>query len=167
MLTVFVGLTTLAILLQMLILAGMFVSLRKTAASVTAMQSKLNDQVLPLVARIRTLVDESGPDVQLTLANLAETSVLLRAQAVKIDAAVTGVVEVARTQAQAAGEVAARTMDRVDQTAHAVQSAVITPVRHISALLQGIVVGFGDFTGRRKVQRTTQAKAAARDEMFI
>jgi outer membrane murein-binding lipoprotein Lpp len=165
MLTAFVAVTALAVILQMLILAGLYFSMRKTGERVTAMQAKLNEQLLPLLAKLRVIVDESAPKLQTTLENVAQTTTIVRAQAEKIDHAVTGAVQVASDQVHAAGELAARTMERVDDTAHAVQHAVIAPVRKLSALLGAVAVGFGDFSGRRKVDRTKSA--VPKDQMFV
>ncbi len=84
----------------------------------------MNEQVLPLVEKVRGMVDESAPKIQTMITNLTETSNLVRAQAGKIDEAVTEIVDMARTQAGQANVLATRTMQRVDLTAAAMQHAV-------------------------------------------
>jgi len=160
----FVAVTSVAVVLQTLILAGMFFSTRKMSQRMEALSVKVENDVLPLVATVRGIVDESAPKIQTVIRNVAETSDLVRAQAGHIDAAVTEIVDIARTQAGNAGVLAERTIQRVDHVAETIQHTVSSPMRHASALLEGVMAGFGEFVGGRKARR---AKAVPSDEMFI
>ncbi len=164
LLIAFIAVTSVAVVLQMLILAGMYASTRKMSQRVDALQLRVNEQVLPLVEKVRGLVDESAPKIQTMMTNLSETSVIVRAQADKIDEAVTEIVKIARTQADNAGVLATRTMERVDMTAEALQRTVTSPARHLSALMEGVAAGFGELLGGRKVRR---AKVVPKEDMFI
>ena len=108
LLIVFIAVTSVAVVLQTLILAGLYFSVRRMMERTQSLQQKMNDQALPLVAKVRSFVDESTPKLQLVVTNVAESSELLRAQAAKIDEAVTKITDVARTQAERAGELAER-----------------------------------------------------------
>jgi methyl-accepting chemotaxis protein len=165
LLIAFIAVTSVAVVLQTLILAGMFFSTRKMGQRIEALSTKVEEQVLPLVEKVRGIVDESAPQIQTVITNLTETSNLVRAQAGQIDEAVSEIVSIARTQAGNAGELAERTMQRMDHAAEAVQHTVTSPMRHLSALMEGVMAGFGEFVGGRKVRRTT--KAVPSDEMFI
>jgi methyl-accepting chemotaxis protein len=160
----FVAVTSVAVVLQTLILAGMFFSTRKMGQRMEVIASKVENDVLPLMATVRGMLDESGPKIQSVITNVAETSNLVRAQAGQIDAAVTEIVGIARTQAGNAGVLAERTMLRVDHAAETLEHTVTSPMRHASALMEGVMAGFGEFIGGRKVRR---AKAVPTDEMFI
>jgi methyl-accepting chemotaxis protein len=164
LLITFIAVTSIAVVLQTLILAGMYASTRKMGKRMEAMQQKVNEQVLPLVEKVRGLVDASAPKIENIVTNLSETTDLVRAQAGKIDEAVTEITEIARTQAGNAGALAARTMERVDIVAEAAQHTVTSPMRHISAMVEGVMAGFSEFVGARKVRR---ARAVPDDEMFI
>ena len=160
-----IAVTSVAVVLQTAILFGMYLSTRKLSQRLTELSVKVETDVLPLAAKVRALVDENAPKVETVLANLAQTSDLVREQAVKIDAALTEVVTVARTQAANAGELAERTMQRVDHAAGTVHNAVTAPLRQLSALVEGLVAGVTEFAGIRRVRRST--KAVPTDEMFI
>ena len=164
LLIAFVAVTSVAVVLQTLILAGMFVSTRKMSRRMEALSAKMEEQVLPLVEKVRGIVDESAPKIQTVISNLAQTSELVRTQAGQIDEAVTEIIGIARTQAGNAGILAERTMQRVDHAAEVVQHSVTSPMRYVSALMEGVMAGFGEFVGGRKVRR---AKAVPSDEMFI
>lgn len=154
LLIAFIAVTAVAVVLQTLILAGMFISVRK-----------MIEQLLPLLEKVRGLADESTPKIQTVITNVAETSELVKAQAVKIDGAVTEIVGLARNQAERANGLASRTMERVDHTAAAVQNAVTTPVRHLSGLAEGVLAGISQFVGWRRERPRT--KAVPNDDMFI
>jgi uncharacterized protein YneF (UPF0154 family) len=165
LLTAFVAVTAVAVVLQMLILAGMYFAMRKMMERTEALQLKINEQALPLLEKVRGLVDESTPKIQTVIANVAETSEMVRSQAGKIDGLVTEFVGFAHNQAERANGLANRTLERVDHTAAAMQSAVTTPVRHLSGLVEGLLVGIGQLVGGR--QERQRAKAVPKDDMFI
>ena len=165
LLIAFIAVTSVAVVLQTLILAGMFFSTRKMGQRIEALSTKVEEQVLPLVEKVRGIVDESAPQIQTVITNLTETSNLVRAQAGQIDETVTEIVSIARTQAGNAGELAERTMQRVDHAAGTVHNAVTAPLRQLSALVEGLVAGVTEFAGIRRVRRST--KAVPTDEMFI
>ena len=164
LLIAFIAVTAVAVVLQMLILAGMYFTTRKTSKRIDALSTRVNEQVLPLVEKVRAIVDASAPGIQTVVTNLTETSTLVRQQAGQIDEAITEIVGIARTQAGNAGELAARTMQRVDRTAEVLQNTVSAPMRRLSALMEGVVVGLGEFAAGRKARRS---KAEPSDNMFI
>jgi methyl-accepting chemotaxis protein len=160
----FVAVTSVAVVLQTLILAGMYFSIRKMGERMEALSRRVEEQALPLVEKVRGMVDESAPKIQMVVTNLAETSTLVRKQAGQIDEAVTEIVGIARAQAGRADELATRTMQRVDLTAERLQHTVNSPMRHLSALMEGVTAGLGVLVSGRKSQ---SSKAASNDEMFI
>ncbi len=172
LLIAFVGVTSVAVVLQTAILAGIYFATRKAGERMEALVIQVNEQVLPLVERVRGIVEEIAPSIQTAVTNLAETSALVREQAGnisdqagKINETITEIVDLTRSQARQAGVLADRTMQRVDLTAAAMQHAVMSPVRRLSALLEGVTVGVGEFVGgQRKAKRD---KVGPTDEMFI
>jgi ABC-type transporter Mla subunit MlaD len=128
-------------------------------------QKRVNEQLLPLLEKVRGLVDENTPKIQTVITNVAETSDLVKSQAVKIDGAVTEIMGLARSQAERANGLASRTMERVDRTAATVQNAVTTPVRHLSGLADGVLAGITQFIGMRRGR--SRSKAVPDDDIFI
>jgi uncharacterized protein YneF (UPF0154 family) len=165
LLIAFIAVTAVAVVLQTMILGGMFVAMRKMIERTEALQLRLNEQALPLLEKVRGLVDESTPKIQAVIANVEETSGLVRSQAGKIDEAMTEFVGMARSQAERANGLANRTLERVDHTASAVQNAVTAPVRHLSGLVEGLLAGIGQLAGVRRER--PRGKAAPNDDMFI
>lgn len=163
-LTIFVAVTAVAVVLQMLILAGMYFATRKLSQRVTELSYKVETEVLPIAGQVRTFMEEGAPKIQSLLTDVAETSSLVRAKAVQVDATLGEVLTVVRTQANNAGVLAERTIARMDSAAASVQQAVTSPVRHFHAIIEGIAAGFGEFVGARKTQRP---RPVPKDEMFI
>ena len=67
-------------------------------------------------------------------------------------------------------ELVTRTLDRVEETSDLVQQGVVSPIRQLAALVQGLSVGF-DTLFRRKGGRGAREGAARRaaqdEELFI
>lgn len=160
----FIAVTSAAVVLQTLILAGMYFSTRKLSKRMEALSTRVEVQVLPLVEKVRGIVDENAPMIHSLVTNLTETSGLVRSQVVHIDQTVTEIVDLARTQAGRADLLATRTMQRIDITAGVLQHSVTSPVRHLSALKDGVMAGFGEFVSGRKARQT---KPVPSGEMFI
>jgi len=94
---------------------------------------------------------------------------VLRGQLERIDATVNDVVDRARLQIIRGDEMLTRTMDRVEQTTEIVQRTVVSPVRRVSGLMQGITVGLEYFfgRGRRNGGGRGERRPVPQDEMFI
>jgi hypothetical protein len=144
--------------------------MRRMMARTHALQEQLNSQALPAAKKVRSLVDESTPKLQSAVSHVAESAELLRAQAGKIDDAVTEILGIARTRAVEASELASRTMGRVDQTAAAVQATVNLPLRRVNGLVEGLVAAISHLATARAARRESRpapSESAAAEDMFI
>jgi len=169
-LIIFVAVTSVAVVLQAIIMLGMFITMRKTMARTQALQEQLNQQALPAVKKVRTLVDESTPKLESAVSHVTESAELLRAQVGKIDDAVSEIVELVRARAAEAGDLASRTMGRVDQTAAAVQATVNLPLRRFAGLVEGLVAAINHLATAKTARRqsgTEGAQRAPSEDMFI
>jgi hypothetical protein len=94
----------------------------------------------------------------------------MRAQVQRVDATVTDVVDRARLQVIRADELLSRTLDRVEQTSDMVHNTVISPVRQVSGLMQGITAGIEFLLGNRRRRNgggSDARRPVPQDEMFI
>lgn len=169
-LSLFVLLTGLSILLQAGILAGMFFTMRKSAEKMEALAGEIKTRVLPTVELAQSIMTEMQPRLQVIAENLEETSTTVRSQIERVDATVTDVVDRARLQVIRGDELLTRTLDRVEQTSDLVHKTVVSPVRQVSGLMQGLTVGL-EFLfsgrGRRNGGRREERRPVPQDEMFI
>jgi len=163
-LTAFVIVTAFAVVLQMLILAGMFLAVRKTSAKMESLAEDVKTKVLPTAELAHSMMAELRPKIETLVDNVSVSTSMMRTQLERIDATLTDIVDRTRLQVIRADEFVTNTMDKLEETREAVQRTVISPVRHISGLMHGVTVGLETLFSRQK------GRAAAnlpRDEMFI
>ena len=163
-LTAFVIVTAIAVILQMLILAGMFVAVRKTSAKMESLAEDVKTKVLPTAELAHSMIAEMRPKIETLVDNVSVSTGMMRTQLERIDATLTDIVDRTRLQVIRADEFVTNTMDKLEETRDAVQRTVISPVRRLSGLMHGVTVGLETLFSRQK------GRAAAnlpRDEMFI
>jgi hypothetical protein len=163
-LTAFVIVTAFAVVLQMLILAGMFFAVRKTSAKMESLAEDVKTKVLPTAELAHSMMAEMRPKIETLVDNVSVSTSMMRTQLERIDATLTDIVDRTRLQVIRADEFVTNTMDKLEETRDAVQRTVISPVRRLSGLMHGVTVGLETLFSRQK------GRAAAnlpRDEMFI
>jgi ElaB/YqjD/DUF883 family membrane-anchored ribosome-binding protein len=166
----FIALTGAAVLLQACLLAAMYLAMRKTSSRLEAIATEVKGKALPALDSAQTIMAEVRPRLQTITANVEDATTALRDQIHRVDAAVNDTVDRARLQVIRADELLSRTLDRVEQTTELVHNTVVSPVRQVSGLVQGITAGIGFLLGNR-VRRNGDSREARRpvpqDEMFI
>jgi len=167
-LTIFIALTGVAVLLQAGVLLAMYLAMRKTTNDLQALASEVRTKVMPSLGQAQEILSDLRPKLDAIAENVMETSTTVKAQVQRIDATVNDIVDRARLQVIRADELLSRTMDRVEHTSDFVQKTVVSPVRQISGLMQGITVGLEFlFAGRRRNGGREERRAVPQDEMFI
>lgn len=169
-LTIFIGVTAAAVVLQMLILAAMFFVMRRMAARIQSVTDDVQSRVLPLAedakkltTTVQGLLDTVRPKVEVVVENASTISTTAREQTQKMDVALTAFMDRARLQAIRADEMLTRTFDRVEDTSSKVQSTVMSPFRQLNAVLQGVGVGLETLFQKSRQPRNGRHN----DEMFI
>jgi hypothetical protein len=169
-LTIFIAVTAAAVVLQMLILAGMFFTMRKLSSRVTALADDLQPRLVPLLEETKKLTSDvqgmletTRPKLDAILDNVSTVSTTARQQTQKIDVALTGFMDRAKIQAIRADELVTRTFVKVENTSSKVQSTVTAPFKHLNGVLQGIGVGLETLLKKSKQPRNGRHN----DEMFI
>jgi methyl-accepting chemotaxis protein len=166
----FIAITGAAVVLQAGLLAGMYLAMRKSSAKFESLAEDVKSKALPTFSETQALLTELRPKLQLISDNLAEVTSTIRAQLQRVDAAVNDAVDRARLQVIRTDEMVTRTLDRVEAASDVVQKTVVSPVRQVSGVIQGVTAGLEYFLrnqgrkngGSRDVRRPVQ-----QDEMFI
>ena len=178
--TIFIAVTSAAVVLQACILVAMYVAVRKLGAkveslatevqtnvlpTVTSLASQMKEKVLPVVDTVQVMLLELRPKIDSVSDDITSTTGVVRAQVARIDAALTDVVDRTRLQVIRADEMVSHTMDKIEETGDMVRKTVVSPVRHISGVVRGVSTGFEVFFGAKR--RRKNGNGVASDEMFI
>jgi hypothetical protein len=168
--SVFIALTGIAVMLQAGILLAMYLAMRESGARVEAIAEEVKKKVLPAVEHAEAFLTEVRPKLQIIADNLQDSTTVLRAQVQRVDATVNDTVDRARLQIIRADELLSRTLDRVEQTSDMVHQTVISPIRQLSGMMQGITVALEFLFGgraRKNGGSREERRPVPQDEMFI
>lgn len=167
-LKIFIYATAVAVILQMFILLGLAISLRKTSSKVEALAGEVRARALPVLSSAETIINDSRGKIDIVMNNLVATTGTLKTQMDRLDATVNDVVDRARLQVIRADDIVTRTLDRVEETSEMVHHTVVSPVRQISGIMQGVSVGLSAFFGHnRSRRRRTGTRVTQDEELFI
>jgi ElaB/YqjD/DUF883 family membrane-anchored ribosome-binding protein len=143
--------------------------MRKSSERVEAIALEVKTKVLPTVEQAQAMLTEVRPKLEVIAENLQQSTTLVRSQLHRLDATVNDVVDRTRLQVIRADELLTRTLDRVEQTSDMVHETVISPIRQLAGLMQGITAGLEFlFAGRgRRNGGSDVRRPVPQDEMFI
>ena len=162
-LTIFIAVTSAAVLIQAGILFAMYLAVRQASARTEALASEVRSKVLPTVEMAQSILEDLRPKVEGIVNNFNESSVMARNQVARLDATMSDLLDRARLQVIRADELVSKALDRVEETGELVNKTVVSPVRQVSGLLQGLTAGLEFFFSGRRRSRD----GAVQDEMFI
>ena len=168
-LTIFIAITSAAVVLQMLIMAGMFFTVRKLSLHLKTVTDEVKTQALPLLESAKSLqadakriIDTSAPKFELVLDNAAAISTTAHAGIGRVESTVYDLLDRARLQIIRADEMVTHAMDSVEDTTEKVAHSVTSPIKHASGIMQGISTGVGAYFNQKRPRN-----AGPSDEMFI
>jgi len=166
----FIALTGIAVLLQAGVLVAMYITMRRSSARMEALAGEVKSKALPALETAQATLTELRPKLMVIADNLEHTTISLRSQVERMDAAVNDAVDRARLQIIRSDELLTRTLDRVEETSDMVHKTVVSPVRQFAGLIQGVTAGIEFLLGNRR-RRNGGSRESRRpvpqDEMFI
>src|SRR4051794_31087874 len=165
LLTAFIAVTAAAVVVQALILIAMYLALRKTSARMEALAEKVKTKMLPTADMVQSMIVEYRPKVDSVVANVAESTAMVRAQMQRVDGLLTDVVDRTRLQVIRTDELVNRTLDKVESATEVVQRSVVSPVRQISGIFHGVTAGLEYLVSNKRKPRN--GSGVPQDEMFI
>ena len=164
-LPIFVGVTAAAVVLQACILVALYVAVRKSSSRMEALATEVKTKVLPTADTAQAILVDLRPKIDTIVTNVKDSTNVVRGQIERLDATVSDVVDRTRLQVIRADELLNRTMDRIEETTEVVHKTVVSPVRHLSGLFQGVTAGL-EFLLNGKRRRRGDV-TVPQDEMFI
>jgi archaellum component FlaC len=162
----FIIFTAVAVMIQAGILVALYVAVRKTTGRVEALATEVTAKALPTIETAQAMLVELRPRVEDIVINVEQSARTVRAQMERLDATVNDIVDRTRLQVIRADELVNRTMDRVEETSDMVHRTVISPIRQLSGLMQGLSTGLEFFLGRKRRQ-PRDGMGVPQDELFI
>ena len=167
--SIFVALTGIAVILQEGVLLAIYIAMRKSTQHLEELAGDVKTKVMPTVTQAQEMIADLRPKIETIVGNFRDTTTVLRSEVQRVDAAVNDVIDRARLQVIRADELLGRTMDRVEQTSEMVHKTVVSPVKQISGLVQGITAGLEFLFGGRNRRNGggRERRPVPQDEMFI
>ena len=130
-----------------------------------ALATEVKTKVMPTVDTAQSMLVEWRPKIDNIASNVSETTTVVRGQVERLDATVTDIVDRTRLQVIRADELLNRTMDRIEETSDVVHRTVVSPVRQLSGIIQGLTAGLEFLLGGERRRR--HDVSVPQDEMFI
>ena len=162
----FIAATAFAVVLQVLILAGLYFAVRKTTQKLEALATEVHSKALPTMDTVHNFITEVRPKIDTLTTNAAESSTLVKHQLGRIDATLTDAMDRTRLQVIRADELLSRTMNRVEETSDVVHKTVMSPLRQVNGLMAALSTGVDVFLGQKR-RHGKNGMGVPQDEMFI
>ena len=169
LLTTFIAITSAAVVLQMFILLGIYLTVRRTTSQMQSIAADVQRRATPLIENARDLVADATPKVKEITSNLAEASANVKRHATPLGDTAVEIAVRAKKKVVQADEMVTRTLERVERTTGAVQNSVLSPVRHVNGILNAITVGIGSLLNQKRETKNQQRqRSTTGDEgMFV
>lgn len=166
LIAVFVVIAAVAIVIQMLVLVGLFLMVWKFYKQAMLVSREVRRHMDTVVTLATEVLAQSREPLRAAAMNMAEVSQMIRARAAVVDSALAGFLDQARAQFERLNFLAGSLMDRMESTAGVVERNVLGPLREFSALARGLTAGLDFFLFSRR--RSLAGREATQDEeMFI
>jgi uncharacterized protein YoxC len=158
-----------ALVVQVGILIGLFVQLKKTTEAINRMVTDLHTRMGPILTRTQILLDETQPKISALVEDASQVVYLARSQAQKVDRVMTEAADRLRGQLVRADRILTGALEAVEDAGTQVRRSFWGPVQKASALVQGIKIGLDVLRSRRgnSSASTREAIEAEDEELFI
>ena len=153
LLVIFLGLTSVAIVVQVCVLGGLFASVKKLSSSVEGLRLDMEQRLNPALADCRDVLGEAKQLLQnlhKATDNFTRISETVLHQVERVNAVIEDTTDRARDQIARADEVVTDAIEKMEATSAVVQQNVLAPIREVSAIIRGVSGGLHFlFVGRK------------------
>jgi len=163
----FVIVASIAIIMQALILAGMFLAMKKTSDHVIRVSSEINTKLLPVLEKTNFLLEDSRQRFSSVVADTAEIVHIARNQANRFDRVIGEGMELLRAQIIRADQVITGVLESLEEAHTQVRKSVTGPVSQVAAVLRGLKAGLDMFTGGKSPKGERSRASSSEEELFI
>ena len=157
MLTIFVGLTAIAVMTQAAVLVAIYLQSKRLSEQVERFMNETREMMAPMKAITENLRTAS--------ANIVEIGISAREQFRRVEAIITDAGQAMQVQIDRFDRVSKNVAERFDETAEVVQDSIVSPFRDISAFAKGLTRGVQFFFSKRA--RNAEESEREDEELFI
>lgn len=163
----FIVIAAVAIVLQMLILLGLYLQVKTALAKLDRVTNDLQSKINPILIRVNRILEDSEERISSIMGDAAELTRVARGQAQKFDRVFTEALERLRIQILRADVILTGALEVIEDTGSRFRDTLWGPVQKATAIVRGIKVGL-DYLRRGQRRRTADAEPATQDEeLFI
>lgn len=163
----FIVVATVAIVIQSIMLVGMFFEIRAAIERINSVANELQNRMGPILLRVNRILDDSEERIHTIMTDAAEITRVARSQAQKVDRVMTDTLERLRVQIARTDQIVTGTLEIIEETGTKFKSTVWRPVQQASALLKGIKVGLDVLRGVRNREDIETETITQDEELFI
>jgi uncharacterized protein YoxC len=156
-----------ALIVQVAILIGLFVQLKRTTETINRTLTALHTRIGPILTRTQILLDDTQPKITSLVDDASHVVYLARVQAQKMDKVFSEASDRLRGQLVRADRILTGTMEAVEDAGTQVRRTILGPVQKASAVVQGIKVGLDFLRARRSRRDNVEETLEQEDELFI
>ena len=156
-----------ALVVQVGILIGLFLQLKRTTESINRMVNDLHTRMGPILTRTQILLDDTQPKITNLVEDASHIVYLARAQAQKMDKVFTEASDRLRGQLVRADRILSGTLEAVEDAGTQVRRSFLGPVQKVSAIVHGIKIGLDVLRSRRSAPESPRESSEQEDELFI
>lgn len=157
---VFTAVTALAVLLQALVLLGIYFAIRKSMGKLHEVADEVKGKTLPILSTTQNLLEDISPKLKIATSNLTEVSHTLRHQANHLNGTVESLLDKTNAQIGRVDEMVTATFNALDQASRAVEVAVALPARRVSGVIHGVRAGVEVLLGKKSHSSTNGTSGA-------
>jgi uncharacterized protein YoxC len=156
-----------ALVVQVAILIGLFVQLRKTTESMNRVITDLHERMGPILTRTQIMLDDTQPKISALVEDASQVVYLARVQAQKMDKVLTEASDRLRGQLVRADRILTGTLEAVEDAGSQVRRSFLGPVQKVSAVIHGIKIGLDVLRSRQRHPEGARESVEQEDELFI
>jgi hypothetical protein len=156
-----------ALVVQVAILIGLFLQLKRTTESINRMITDLHTRIGPILTRTQIMLDDTQPKITGLIDDASHIVYLARSQAQKMDKVFTEASDRLRGQLIRADRILTGALETVEDAGTQVRRNFLAPVQKATALVHGIKVGLDFLRARRGQREIVPEGVEQEDELFI
>ena len=139
-----------ALLMETLVIAVMFVALRRLTGRVEKLTARVQGRVFPLISQFQLRFDEVQPRISDAVIQATELVHSARKQAERTDRVITETTDRLRIKLVQADQKITGSLELIEDTGSRIRRGVLAPFRSIKALTAGIQTGINVYRSRSR-----------------